>query len=386
MNVLTVTTLYPNQIQPRHGIFVKSRLAEIDKLENFSRKTIVPIPHFPFIGLVSNRYRLYNKIPSREIQDGVPVYHPRYFTLPGVKLFDNAASIAKSADKLISELYSEGTLFDLVDGQFLYPDGVAAYKLANKYNKPLVLTAPGSDVNYWMTIKKARKQILKAIDYSSKVICVSRALKAKLITYGVSEDKIVVILNGINSQIFNTNVAPNPTQDGYFLSVGNLVPLKGHDLTLKAFADLPDEKLIIVGDGELKQQLVSQAQNLGLSNRVQFINYLPQEKLAELYAGAKATILMSSMEGMPNVILESLGVGTPVIASNVGGISEIVTNKNGIILNDRCADTLIKAIKEFSKFNGTKAQIANTISELKWDTIAKHQYEVYKNSIYSTRS
>lgn len=378
MEVLTLTTLYPNALSPRHGIFVKNRLKAMDTIEDFKRKVIAPVPHCPMVSMISDRYKLYEKMPDQETVEGIKVYHPRYFTLPGLSIFDNASSMAKAAENIIKDIYSDANDFDLVDGQYLYPDGVAAYKVAKDHDKPLVLTARGSDVNYWMKNKKARAQILEAIDYASAVICVSGALKEALLEYGVAEDKITVIANGIDPQVFNANVEANPLREKYFLSVGNLIPLKGHHITLNSFYELSKTRLIIIGNGEQKNDLKKQAKNLGILGRVQFINHLDQAKLAEFYAGATATILMSSMEGMPNVVLESLAVGTPVIACDTGGVSEVLNTTNGILLKTRDEYDLIKAIGKVGSLNKTREEISQTVKDYRWSDVATRQHDLYQ--------
>jgi len=381
MDVLTLTTLYPNALQPRHGIFVRNRLCAIDALEGFERRVVAPVPHCPLVSMVSDRYKLYENMPAQETRDGVKVYHPKYFTLPGVSFFDNAISMAKAAESIIEQLYPDNEQFDLIDGQYLYPDGVAAYHFARKHGKPLILTARGSDVNYWMKQKKARSQILEAIEYADQVICVSAALKKSLLEHGIDENKLSVVINGVDPTCFNANVAANPLREEYYLSVGNLIPLKGHDITLNAFEGLPRKRLIIVGDGEQRENLKKQAINLGIQKRVQFIKHLEQDKLAEFYAGATATILMSSMEGMPNVVLESLAVGTPVIASDVGGISEVVNKDNGILLKGRYEYELIDALNNIGSLDRSREQISNTVEQYRWSDVAQNQFEIYENAL-----
>ncbi|MBT5072534.1 MAG: glycosyltransferase [Kordiimonadaceae bacterium] len=383
MDILTLTTLYPNALQPRHGIFVKNRLQAMDKLDNFSRKVIAPVPQCKWIRKLTDRYKLYEDMPEHENQDGIDIYHPKYFTLPSMGLFDNASSMAKAAEDIIEDLYPGSDTFDVVDGQYLYPDGVAAYKVASNHNKPLILTARGSDVNHWMENKKARDQILEAIDYSSKVICVSDALKQALLTYGVPESKLTVIINGIDPENFNADIKPNPLREKYYLSVGNLIGLKGHHITLNAFAELSKKRLIIVGDGEQRRALKKQAKELGIQKRVQFIKHLDQKKLAEFYAGATATILMSSMEGMPNVVLESLATGTPVIACDVGGVSEVLNEDNGILLQGRDEYSLINAIDKIKSLNQSREQISDSVKQYRWTDVATRQLDIYKQDINS---
>lgn len=381
MKVLTITTLYPNKLEPRRGIFIKNRLKALDELEGFERKVIAPVPHCPPLRKIFKKYQKYETLPEYENQEKIDVYHPKYMTLPGGYFIDNATSMANAAEEIIEKIYDTNNAFDVIDGQFLYPDGVAASIVAKNHDKPLILTARGSDVNYWMEDKKAREKILEAIDYAYKVICVSRALKETLVSYGVDEQKLIVIYNGVDPECFNTNAPINPLREKYYLTVGNLVPLKGHHITLNTFFEMPKQRLIMVGNGEQRRDLKKQIKDLGIHGRVQMIKHLDQQKLAEFYAGATATILMSSMEGMPNVVLESLAVGTPVVATNVGGIPEVVNESNGLLLKERDEYNLLNALEKVKELNWNREEIAKTVKDFRWEKVAEKQFSIYQEAI-----
>jgi len=381
LRVLTFTSLYPNEIAPRHGIFVKNRMDYVDRIPGVLRKVIAPVQYFPLLGRTKNsRFHAYNKIAKREMQGDVAVYHPRYLTLPGTNLINVAAAMARAAESVLPAAYPDDESFDLVDGHYLYPDGVAAHILARRHHKPLFLTARGSDVNFWMTRTGPRKKILAAIDYAQKVICVSRALKDRLIEYGVAEDKLVVLMNGVDRDLFNAGVKAN-RERRYLLSVGNLVPLKGHDLILRALAHFPDERLIIIGGGEQEAALKSLARQLGLAGRTEFFSHVTHGALPPFYAGAKATILMSAMEGMPNVLLESLACGAPAIAPRVGGIPEVVTEENGILLNARSPESLTGGLKQALHTAWDRRQVAASVAHLDWTETARELHRCFAESL-----
>ena len=378
MHILTITSLYPNCLQPRHGIFVKTRFEYLDKIPGFSRTVIAPVAWAPVLSwLPGHRFRLYAGVPERENQNGIEVYHPRYTTIPGTGLVDVGRAMEKAAGSVIAEVFNHAEQFDLIDGQYLYPDGVAAAYVACKLDKPLVLTARGSDVNYWMTREDARTKILDAIDYADAVICVSQALKKSLMEYGVAEEKLVVLPNGVDETVFHREHKPTTHQD-YLLSVGNLVPLKGHDIALRALSSLPDKKLIIIGQGPEEKALKQLARDLAIFDRVIFLGHVPQRDLARYYVHADAVLLMSSMEGMPNVILESLACGTPVIATSVGGIPEIVDDSKGILLKERSPEALARALADFYSKNWDHDAIAASMKSLDWVSVAERQHDLYK--------
>ncbi|PCI48668.1 MAG: hypothetical protein COB49_05800 [Alphaproteobacteria bacterium] len=379
MRVLTFTSLYPNKIQPQHGIFVKQRMDYFDRIEGTSRKVIAPVQYFPLLGRNKNsRFRQYNQIPQAEQQGDIPLYHPRYMTIPGTNLINVANAMMKAADRILPEIYGTAETFDLIDGHYLYPDGVAACLLAKKYAKPLILTARGSDINFWMEQEAHKKDILQAIDYAHKVICVSQALKERLIRHGVPKDKLIVIMNGVNRTIFK---AQDKNKGEYLLTVGNLVPLKGHEYILRSLTELPGEMLTIIGAGELDTPLRQLAKELNISDRVSFLSHIPHKELPACYAKAKCTILMSSMEGMPNVILESLACGTPVIATNVGGIPEVVTKDNGILLTERTSEALTEALKTALHRSWDRQQISEAMNYLDWNDTARKLHDCFKSAL-----
>lgn len=384
MRVLTFTSLYPNKIDPQLGIFVKTRMDYFDQIEGTSRKVIAPVHYAPLLGLhPSSKFHSFNQIPREERQGNIPVYHPRYMTIPGTNLINVVDAMARAAEKTIDKIYPKGETFDLIDGHYLYPDGIAAFKMATKHNKPLILTARGSDVNFWMEQKHHKASIMEALNYAAKVICVSQALKQRLIQHGIAEDKLVVLMNGVDKSIFKADISDD-NRGRYLLTVGNLVPLKGHEYILRALVAFPEETLLIIGTGECEKSLKRLAQQLNISDRVSFLTHIPHLELPPYYRGAKATILMSSMEGMPNVVLESLASGTPVIATNVGGIPEVLTKDNGILLPDRTWEALRDALKQALDRDWNNHQISKDMNYLNWPETARKLHDCFLAALQDT--
>ena len=177
----------------------------------------------------------------------------------------------------------------------------------------------------------------------------SQALKQVLVGLGVAADRIEVLRNGVDLGVFRPGDRWQLRHDLRIegltlLSVGNLVPEKGHDLVLAALAQTVDVHLIVIGSGPDEAALRGLARHLGVESRVRWLSHVEQSELVKYYSAADATVLASSREGMPNVLLESIACGTPVIATDVGGNAEVVqAPEAGRLVKGRSAEGLAAA-------------------------------------------
>jgi glycosyltransferase involved in cell wall biosynthesis len=129
------------------------------------------------------------------------------------------------------------------------------------------------------------------------------------------------------------------------LSVGHLIERKGHDIAIEALRYLPDYQLLLAGQGPEQSNLKSLATRLGVHGRVRFLGSVPHEELRTIYSAADALVLASSREGWPNVLLEAMACGTPVVASPVWGNPEIVSSPDaGVLMRSRTAEGLSEAV------------------------------------------
>jgi teichuronic acid biosynthesis glycosyltransferase TuaC len=331
IKVLTFTTLYPNAKQPSHGIFVENRLAKLAGRTDIDATVIAPVAYVPEIGGIPNRYRVLSDIPLREQRRGRIVHHPRYFLLPKVSMSAAPLSLYLAARQHLAKLVTSGFTFDLIDAHYFYPDGVAAMLLGRHFNKPVIITAHGSDINIIPRFRLPRGMIRWAAAHSAAIVTVCDALKKSLIGLGIDAAKIHIGRNGVDLARFQLGDRDAARQRIGFtgttlLSVGNLIPLKGHDLAIKALALLPEARLAIVGDGPERANLEQLATRLGIGDRVRFFGRVPHDALPEIYLAADALLLLSTSEGLANVLLEAMACGTPVVATPVGGTPEVITS------------------------------------------------------------
>lgn len=351
LRVLTFTTLYPNAEKPNHGVFVENRLRQTLARHDVRATVLAPVPYFPLSGKIFGSYGQFARVPLSETRHGVQVHHPRYALIPKIGMSTAPRSLYFAARAACRRLGLDKNSIDVIDAHYFYPDGVAAAMLARQLDIPFVVTARGTDLNVLPEFPAARRQIIWAAQQAAATITVSSALKQKLLALGVDPGRAAVLRNGVDLDVFKPVDRDAARRrlglPGHvILSVGNLVPLKGHELTIDAMATLTDSTLLIAGGGPLRDALEARARSLGVGDRVRLLGEVPHRQLAELYSAADMFVLMSEREGWANVLLEAMACGTPALATNVGGNGEIVASPEaGILLRERSAAALADAVQ-----------------------------------------
>jgi glycosyltransferase involved in cell wall biosynthesis len=351
MRILTFTTLYPHAARPNHGIFVETRLKHLLATGKVESKVVAPVPWFPSGNPRFGEYAAFARAPREERRRGIDVVHPRYIALPGIGMSVAPFLLAAGAYPAVKRILRGAGEFHALDAHYFYPDGVAAAILGRMFGIPVVITARGTDVNLLPQFALPRRMILWAAARAAAVVAVSAALKSALVDLGVDAAKVSVLRNGVDARMFRpVDRAPLRARlrlsGTVLLMVGNLLQLKGHELVLRALRDLPDTSLLIIGQGTEEQNLKELAHTLGLESRVRFLGALRQERLSEYYGAADALVLASSREGWPNVLLEAMACGTPVVATNVGGTPEIVAAPEaGVLASERSVRGITDALR-----------------------------------------
>lgn len=389
MRVLTFTTLYPNGVHPRHGIFVETRLRELVKSGEVSVRVVAPCPWFPFAAPAFGHYSSFAAIPRSETRYGISIQHPRYAVIPKIGMSMAPALLYCGVRRTIRRIIADCGGFDLIDAHYFYPDGVAAVMLGREFRRPVTITARGSDLNLIARQALPRRMIRWAADKSQGLVTVSAALRDRLAELGVARERICVLRNGVDLALFQPRNrqacrAGLGLAGLILLSVGNLVPIKGHELTIEALVHLRDAHLLLVGDGPERGRLEALARQRGVADRVSFFGNVPQSELPNFYAAADFLILASRHEGWPNVLLEAMACGTPVVASAIPGIDEIIQSPAvGRLLPGRDPAALAAAVRRFVADGPDRAAIRRYAEGFGWDATTAGQLALFRSVLRS---
>jgi glycosyltransferase involved in cell wall biosynthesis len=192
--------------------------------------------------------------------------------------------------------------------------------------------------------------------YGDKIIAISELEKNYLKSLGIEEKKIIKIPLGINLNLFR-RYQKYKINDNFLLFVGRFdIDQKGIDILLKAIKisrkEFNNIKLYIIGDhSENKIKIIKMIKELNLENEVLMLGNISKEELIKYYHNCRALVLPSRFESFGLVILEAFACSKPVIASRVGGIPEIVNEKNGILFKAEDVNELAKAIIKIMKMD-----------------------------------
>jgi teichuronic acid biosynthesis glycosyltransferase TuaC len=347
--IATCTSLFPNREMPRHGLFVERRLRELCATGRIRATVLAPVPWFPLRSRRFGTYATFARVPGRESQAGLEVLHPRYLMVPKIGVPLQARSFAAALEGPLRELQRAGRVC-VLDAHYFYPDGVAAASVGRRLGIPVIVTARGSDVNIVARNPLVRRKILSAAAGLAAIVTVSDALRQALVDMGIPGERIQTLRNGVDLATFmpaghEAARAELRCSRYTLLSVGRLVPGKGHVRVVEALAELPDCDLIIAGDGPDRERILSLAAKLGVSARLRLAGEVDTSALVKYYRAADASVLASDAEGMPNVVLESLACGTPVIATRVGGVPEVLDETVGRIVPPRDTAALASAVR-----------------------------------------
>ena len=293
----------------------------------------------------------------------------------------DAALLARHGLGLAQRLRPFGP--SLVAAQFVGPSAASAAVAAKLLGLPVVVTPQGSDLQRFpMQSRRYRLLAQAVLGAASFVTFPSHDLgrEASLLVPGLTT-KSTYIPNGVDLGLLGEEAPASgrAPDEPFLLSVGRLEPVKGHDVLLRAFADLasshPGLRLVVVGDGSRRWQLSASAVELGVAGRVSFTGQVDRAEVARLVRRCEAVVVPSRSEGRGLFLLEAMAMGKPVVASRVGGIPEVVEDgRTGVLVPSEDPDALARAVASLlasprrQKELGRNARAA--AARYDWDEVA----------------
>ena len=392
MRILTFTSLFPNGLDPTYGIFIYQRALHLAGRPGNEVTVVSPVPYFPR-WLKTKRWQMANKLPAWESVGKFTVFHPRYLLVPKISMPVHALSMFLGVLPRCRALHKQAK-FDCIDAHFVYPDGLAATLLGKALGIPVVVSARGTDINLFPSFRLIRPMIRWTLRESGAVIAVSGALKEKMVEIGCAAEKIHVIPNGVDATRFQQISKKEarvrlklPEHGLILLSVGSLIPLKGHDLLIRAVQSVNREyaelQLYILGEGTFRGQLESLVTQLGMGDRVKLVGKRPNEELPTWFSAVDISCLASEREGWPNVVTESLACGTPVVGTRVGGIPEILHAPELGVIVERTVEGIASGIEQALSQHWNHEAISRETRERTWTKVAAEVEEILKAQISS---
>ena len=339
---IIITNLFPNRAEPTRGTFVWQ---ETQALRAFmDLKVVSPLPYVPPWLRGRSKYA-FHAAPRRDELDGLEVHYPRHLVFPNMLRPLYGPLMEAALYPLLRRLTAEQGS-DILIAHYAYPDGYAAVRVGRALGLPVLVKVRGSDVNIYLRSTFRRAQTRWALQRAAHVITVSRALRERVIELGIPPERVSATPNGVDASRFNPldrarcreelGLEPEPF---LFLFVGMLRPIKNVLMLLKAFRDLPESRrrharLVLLGEGELEAEVQRRIVDYQMEREVRRLPFVSHDQVPRWLGASDCLVLPSVMEGYPNVLVEALASGRPVIASRVGGIPEIVAEgKTGLLVD-----------------------------------------------------
>ena len=389
MNVLVFTTLWPNAEEPNFGVFIKHRALALSQLDGVKLRVVAPVPYFPKAlagAWLPKSWQVKARIKAQEVIDGVTVEHPRYLVTPKIGMRFYGDWMARGAEAVVRELHRQEP-FDVIDAHYIYPDADAARQLGRKLDLPVVMTARGSDINQFTRLPDIRPLIQRALSQADGLIAVSDGLKREMVALGIADDQIRVIRNGVNRDSFHLRDQAGArrllgldVQRRIIITVSRLIQGKGLDRLIQAMALLArrslaaDPLLYIIGAGPERAALEKMIAAYGLQDRVFLTGARLQSELPDWYAAADLFCLATHREGCPNVVIEALACGLPVIATDTPGVDELLTDAvNGSLVpvTDSPAESFADKIAVALDRTWNRRAIASSGGARDWQEVAR---------------
>jgi len=386
LRIAVVTAHFPSSAQPTHG------RPAYETLRILSRTCDVEVfyPHAVYPSLLKPRTRTYD---DRDVSVRLPDVKASFHEYPVLPLVSRPFNGWTAARVLLPHVRSFAP--DIIFSYFLYPDGYAALKIGKAISVPVVVMGVGSDVHSIGDRFSAMhtRTLVREADY---VLAISEDLRERTVAMGAPPARTRAVVSGCDLSVFHVRdrgearrkLGIDPAA-GAVVYIGRMDVKKGLRELVEAAALLHPERsnlrVYLVGEGPDRPVIESAIQAKHAGGYVYLRPRCSFDDVAEWMAAADLVTLPSYMEGCPNVVLEALACGRPMVATQVGGIPEIMSEECGRLVPPRDSGALAEAL---GSVLGRKWDAA-AISAFRgrgWDTVAAELLEIFKSIVSKRRS
>jgi glycosyltransferase involved in cell wall biosynthesis len=368
MHILMVAVSFPSPAHPYRGTFIGEQVKRL--LDHVERITVLsPTTYVPrFVKI--NRVARQASLPARYefVKDRCEVLFPRYVKPPGhACLWWTRAQWRRIISKTVGDLLRTGSL-SLIHANKGGLSSWSAIQAARQYGLPCVVTYQGTEVHTDLVNQQKEWKLCRDSFRSADLnILVSRSLERTLKAYTEPQGRCEVLIRGVDLKTFSP-----PNVEGIkrpvVLFVGAVREAKGVFDLLEAWTRVavkcPYAELWLVGPDYTNGRFAQEAGSRGLDKSVMILGPQPLGKVADLMRQAQVLCLPSHGEGTPNCVMEAMACGLPIVATDVGGIPDIVeSNRTGILVQKGDSQGLANALISLLQDSGRRARMGEAAYE-----------------------
>jgi len=323
-----------------------------------------------------------------DVLEDVRLFHPVLWHVPVIGRGHTWRGVAAAARRVLRS--RGGEQFDVILATFAYPHGAAARVLARELGIPYAIKTRGSDLHSLPAGGKVRTRTAEALRGAAAVVAVSGNLASIATDLGAAPERVHLLPNGIDAGAFP--MLPRQEARGKLgiegtralvLFVGHLLPVKGVDILVESLRDdsfrVPwgDVDVVLAGEGPMRSWVEANRRERR-ELPVRLLGRLSREQVALWMNAADVVVLPSRNEGCPNVVLEALCCGTPVVAARVGGVPDLLDDSCGVLCRPEDPGALATALGEALGRRWDRTAIRRRVEGMSWEKNARQLHEILR--------
>ena len=393
LRCLVLADTFPSALEPWRGPYNRRQIECLARLCQ-----VTAIDPMPWPRLLRDRRAWALAARPDGVLDGMTIHHPVFWYLPVLGRGSLWRGVAAAAERALKR--EQDARWDVILATFAYPHGLAAKRLAERMGVPYLIKARGTDLHSLPASGTRRELTAEAVRGAAGIIAVSRNLADIALQLGAKPDGVRVLTNGIDAGAFQVLDRASarrelgvPESGKQVLFVGSLLPVKGIDVLVDAFVALrarnpalfAQTQLLIAGEGPKRSWVVRRMAEEGLSGSVKLLGHVGREKVARLMNAADVLALPSRNEGCPNVVLEALCCGTPVVAARVGAVPDLLVESCGIIVPPEDPAQFAGAMEQALTRPWDRAALRRRVESMSWEANAQALYKMLVEAVAGKR-